>query len=277
MQTAMPVKSDDGEDLEADAAQRVHAAVGAAGAGRKGFARDNAGCRPVQGEVALGPRPVERRVERRLHRREHLVDLGLGDDHRRAEGEDVADRPADDAARHQLLRHPRRRPCPAPRSPSATVRRQLERAHQAEVRAPRRPADARPAGRGARRSAGASAADPRRRCRCARRSRASSAPPRRRPDGRRRCSRGRRCRSCRSSPRSPRPCRASIATADSGRKPAVSCFAIDSEFGAIAERLRAEPFAGAAEAADHLVGDHQEVVPAADRADRLEVALAAAR
>ena len=53
--------------------------------------------------------------------------------------------------------------------------------------------------------------------------------------------------------------------------------AIDSEVGAIVERLGAEPFAGAPEAADHLVGDHQDVVLAADRADRLEVALRAAR
>ena len=91
---------------------------------------------------------------------------------------------------------------------------------------------------------------------------------RRRPGGRRRCSRGRGCRSCRSSPRSPRPCRASIATAESGRKPAVSCLAIESGVRLEAERLGAEPLAGAAEAADHLVGDHQDVVPAADGVDR---------
>ena len=74
-------------------------------------------------------------------RREHLVHLLLGDDHRRAEGERVADRPGDHAARHQLggQRGPT---LPGTAKPLRPLGRQLERAHQPEDAQPRRPADA---------------------------------------------------------------------------------------------------------------------------------------
>ena len=64
---------------------------------------------------------------------EHLVDLGLGDRHRRAEGEGVADGAADDAALHHLLRDPGADLAGLGEAGRRAVRRELEAAHQAEM------------------------------------------------------------------------------------------------------------------------------------------------
>ena len=97
---------------------------------------------------------ARRGVERRLDGREHLVDLGLGDRHRRAEAEGVADRAADDAALDQLLRGAG---ADLARLGEAGLRAIAARARarpSARDAGPRRRAGGRRAGRGERRSAG---------------------------------------------------------------------------------------------------------------------------
>ena len=209
-------------------------------------------------EMPLAPRPVQRRVERGADRGEHLVDLVLGDDHRRAEGEGVADRPADHPARGQLVRQPRPDLAGRGEALGRAVRRELERRPSARGGAPRRPADAR---------------QPVEMRGEARRQRADPGgdvqplvdlqrlhPDRAgRPGARRRCSRGRRCRSCRSSPRSPRPCpgRSPPPTAaGSPRSAAWPSRARSARSRASAPRTRRR----CARSRDHLVGDHQDVV-----------------
>jgi adenosylmethionine-8-amino-7-oxononanoate aminotransferase len=50
---------------------------------RSGFIAGSSGLAST--EMPFGPRPSQRRVERRPERREHLVELGPGDAHRRAD------------------------------------------------------------------------------------------------------------------------------------------------------------------------------------------------
>ena len=93
-------------------------------------------------EMALGLRPSQRRVERRLDGSEDLVDLALGDDHRRAERERVGDRPADHARARSAPAPAAARPCPGWRSPCGDLSGASSIApDQPERRAPRRPAD----------------------------------------------------------------------------------------------------------------------------------------
>ncbi len=53
----------------------------------------------------------------------------------------------------------------------------------------------------------------------------------------------------------------------------MSAFAIETDVGCEARRLRAEPIAGASEPADHLIGDEPDIVLGEDLAELLEIAL----
>ena len=266
MQIAITVKTHDREDLEADAAQRVHGLV--RGCSRRTARRSMGGraASQTRGVSRDAPRPAPSRASRRAPAPSGANISSISASVMIIGGQKASVSPIARpiTPRASSSAAAAARPCPAPRSPWRPAGASSSAAHQPEVRAPRRPADAREPVE-VRREARRQRAHPRRRVHPLvdlQRLHPHRAGDRMPAVG---VAVAEACRSCPSSPRSPRPSRASIATADSGRKPAVSCLAIEIEFGSKPSACAPNHCAGPAEAADHLVGDHQHVVPAADR------------